>query len=379
MEEYNIASSFRIRIKYNLQFFAEGEGGEKTEQATPKKLEKAREEGQVAKSQDLLTGVILISMFVFIKLFAGFVANRFLDGFKEMYGYISLYSGGNFTTNIARAIINRTLVIILIAAIPFLLCAYVLALVMNIAQVGLKPSPKALQPKFDKLNPAKGIKNIISGRKVVELIKAILKIIVIVAVVYNTLKDQQNLIKTLYDYDVWTCIKIIGDVVLNLAIKISFLLLIIGFADLFYQKYKFNKDMMMTKQELKDEYKQSEGDPQIKGQIRRRMQESSMRRMMQDLPQADVVITNPTHFAVAIKYDNKVDTAPVVIAKGEDYLAQKIKEKAREYNIELYEDRPLARMLYYNVEIGEQIPPELYQMVAEVLAHVYSLNTEGNE
>ncbi|MEE0117540.1 MAG: EscU/YscU/HrcU family type III secretion system export apparatus switch protein, partial [Lachnospiraceae bacterium] len=149
--------------------------------------------------------------------------------------------------------------------------------------------------------------------------------------------------------------------------------LIVGLADWIYQKVKFKNDMKMTKQEVKDEYKNTEGDPQIKGRQRQRMREASQRRMMQDVPKADVVITNPTHLAVALKYDAEQAKAPVVLAKGEDYLAQKIKEKARECHIEIVENKPLARMLYANVDIGAEIPPELYQAVAEVLAMVYNL------
>ena len=174
-------------------------------------------------------------------------------------------------------------------------------------------------------------------------------------------------------------IVLVGDLVISLGIKISAVLLIIGFADLIYQRLKFKKDMRMTKQEVKDEYKQSEGDPQVKGKIRRKMQETSMKRMMQDIPNADVVITNPTHFAVAIKYDREVSSAPLVVAKGADNLAQRIKDIARENNVEIVENKPLARMLYFNVNIGDEIPPELYQMVADVLAYVYkSKNKEIN-
>jgi flagellar biosynthetic protein FlhB len=164
-----------------------------------------------------------------------------------------------------------------------------------------------------------------------------------------------------------------ADLVISLGIRISAVYMIIAAADFAYQKIKFAKDMRMTKQEIKDEYKQSEGDPQIKGKIKQKMQEASRRRMMQSLPQADVVITNPTHFAVAIKYDSNVADAPIVIAKGEDYMAAKIKEAARSYDIEIVENKPLARMLYANVDVGQAIPPELYQAVAEVLAYVYHL------
>ena len=177
----------------------------------------------------------------------------------------------------------------------------------------------------------------------------------------------------MYDMDLMQAIALIGGTVTDLGIRVSLVYMIISAADFIYQKYKFSKDMRMTKQEIKEEYKQQEGDPQIKGRIRQKMQEASRRRMMQNLPQADVVITNPTHYAVAIKYDPEVADAPIVIAKGEDYLAAKIKEIAREHQIEIVENKPLARMLYANVDVGQAVPPELYQAVAEVLAFVYHL------
>ena len=158
--------------------------------------------------------------------------------------------------------------------------------------------------------------------------------------------------------------------------EISIIFVVVGLVDYLYQKYKFSEEMKMTKQEVKDEYKNTEGDPQIKGQIRQKMREASQRRMMQDVPKADVVITNPTHFAVAIKYDAEVNSAPIVLAKGENYVALKIKEIAKENRVEIVENKPLARMLYHNVDIGAEIPPELYQSVAEVLAMVYQLKNK---
>ncbi len=168
----------------------------------------------------------------------------------------------------------------------------------------------------------------------------------------------------------------VGEIVFDILINISAVYLIVGLIDLIYQHKKFNDDMMMTKQEIKDEYKNTEGDPVVKSQQRRRMREASQRRMMQALPEADVVITNPTHFAVAIKYDLSIAKAPYVIAKGEDFLAMKIKEEARKYDIEIYENKPLARALYSGVEIGQEIPQELYQAVAEVLAYVYNVKNK---
>lgn len=207
-----------------------------------------------------------------------------------------------------------------------------------------------------------------------ELLKSVVKITVITLVAYNSIKDHKNELFVLYDLELNQAIALIGNIILDTGLKIGIVYLIVGLADYAYQKHKFSEDMKMTKQEVKDEYKNTEGDPTIKGQQRKRMQEASQRRMMQDVPKADVIITNPTHLAVAIRYDSTESDAPVVIAKGEDYLAQKIKEVAREHSIEIVENKPLARMLYHNVDIGSQIPPELYQAVAEVLATVYKAN-----
>ena len=180
-----------------------------------------------------------------------------------------------------------------------------------------------------------------------------------------------NSLFVLYDLPLKTAIAYVGELIINVGLKISIVYLIVGLADFIYQKHKFKEEMKMTKQEVKDEFKNTEGNPEIKGRQRRKMQEVSQRRMMQDLPKADVVITNPTHFAVALKYDNTQNQAPIVVAKGADYLAFKIKEIAKENDVVIYEDKPLARMLYSNVDIGREIPAELYQAVAEVLAYVY--------
>ena len=176
----------------------------------------------------------------------------------------------------------------------------------------------------------------------------------------------------LYDVALNQALSLIFQIIVDTGMKISIVYIVLGFADYAYQRWKFNDDMTMTKQEVKDEYKNSEGDPQIKGQQRRRMMESSQRRMMQNVPQADVVITNPTHLAVAILYDNEKDEAPKVVAKGEDYLAKRIREVAAENNVPIMENKPLARALYATVEVDEVIPPELYQAVAEILAVVYT-------
>jgi len=208
-----------------------------------------------------------------------------------------------------------------------------------------------------------------------ELLKSFLKIGVIAIMAYFCLRDNANAIFIIYDMPLMQAVAYFGDMAIEMGLKISLLYLVVGIVDYLYQKHKFNEDVKMTKQEVKDEYKNTEGNPEIKSRQRQVMREASRRRMMQEVPKADVIITNPTHIAVAIRYRAGENNAPVVLAKGEDYLAQKIKDAARENGIEIVENKPLARMLYTNVEVGQEIPPELYQAVAEVLAYVYSLKT----
>ena len=204
--------------------------------------------------------------------------------------------------------------------------------------------------------------------------KSIVKIGLIALIAYFSIKGHANDLFILYEIPLNQAIALVGTIIIDTGLRISLVYLIVGVADFAYQKHKFNEDMKMTKQEVKDEYKNTEGDPQIKGRQRARMREASQRRMMQDVPKADVVITNPTHIAVALKYDAEVSKAPVVLAKGEELIAKKIKDVAKENNISIVENKPLARMLYSNVDIGEEIPAELYQSVAEVLAAVYQAN-----
>lgn len=362
-------------LPYNLQFFA-GDNSDKTEQPTAKKLSDARDEGQVARSNELNTAAGLATLFVVLKLFVGFMGKQFIYEFLKVFNNIDKFSREDFTILSAESVLQDAFITIIYICLPVFITVVVVSFVVIIAQVKWKVSGKLLKPKFSKINPINGFKRILSKDKIVELLIEIIKIAVICYIAYSTLKDDWSTLLLLYDMKLEQAVILTGNIIINLGLKISLIFLVIGLADLIYQKLKFRKDMRMSKQEVKDEFKNSEGDPQIKGKIKQKMREVSMKRMMQSLPQADVVITNPTHFAAAIKYDKSTSAAPVLLAKGADYLAQKIKEAARENNIEIVENKPLARMLYYNVEIGDEIPPELYQMTAEVLAYVYGLKNK---
>ena len=375
IKEYN---KINLIFEYNLQWFAaDGEGGEKTESATHKKLKDAREEGKVAKSKELTASFDLIILFLVLKIFISYVGGNLLNIFKYAYSGIPEFieiNQANLTTIAVSSYLFNIILKWILIVLPFFVFGVAITLLISIFQVGWKISSKPMQPKLDKFNPINGFKRIFSKDSVFELFKSILKISVISLIAYNSVKNNRNDLFLLYDIPLNQAVALIGNIIINTGLKISLVYLIVGIADFAYQKHKFNEDMKMTKQEVKDEYKNSEGDPQIKGKQKQRMREASQRRMMQDVPKADVVITNPTHLAVALKYDADVSQAPVVLAKGEDYLAQKIKEVAKENNIAIVENKPLARMLFSNVDIGAEIPPELYQSVAEILAMIYKTN-----
>ena len=346
-------------LKYDLQWFAkDGEGGEKTEPATAKKLKDAREEGKVAKSRELNSAFGLIVLFLCLKIFVSYVGQKLISIFTTIYGQMADFVSINEKDLSTQAVASIFTNVIL--------------------QVGWKVSTKPMKPELSKFNPINGFKRMFSKDSVFELVKSIIKIGLIAYMAYASIRDHQNELFILYDLELKQAVALVGGLVIDVGFKISLVYLIVGIADFVYQKHKFNEDMKMTKQEVKDEFKNTEGDPQIKGRQHRKMQEVSQKRMMQDVPKADVVITNPTHFAVALRYDTKESTAPVVVAKGADYVAQKIKEIAKDNKIEIVENKPLARMIYHNVDLGAEIPPELYQAVAEVLAYVYRLkNPEG--
>ncbi|MDE6714171.1 MAG: flagellar biosynthesis protein FlhB [Lachnospiraceae bacterium] len=361
-------------LAYRLQFFAkDGPGGEKTEEPTQKKIDDSRKEGQVAKSKEVASTLTLIALFLMLKFWISMLGNQLLELFPGYYDRMAEYvtlAGGQISTGTFSSLISYALQRIAVIILPFLLVGFVVCFVADLVQVKWKPTTKPLQPKFSKINPASGVKKLFSLQSLVELLKSILKIGIIVIVIYNEFKEKWQTVLLVYHMPLMQAVVMAGDMLINIGLKIALIFIVVAAADYIFQRWKHHEDLKMTKQEVKDEFKNTEGDPQIKGKIRQRMMEASRRRMMQDLPKADVVITNPTHYAVAIRYDTDIADAPFVVAKGVDYLAQKIKEIARENHIEIMENKPLARSLYANVEIGEQIPQELYVAVAEVLAAV---------
>jgi flagellar biosynthetic protein FlhB len=367
----------RLPLNLDLQFFAkDGPGGEKTEPATPKKLSDARKKGQVSKSHELTSSFELITAFLCLKIFVNTLGNRLMNIFSFTYSreipeFVSMNRKG-VSIHSYLMLFTDVMLQIIICCLPFFLVGFLVSFIGDLIQVRWQVSYEPLKPSLSKLNPLNGFKRMFSKQALFELFKSIFKVVLIVLVAYQSIKGHEKEIFILYEIPLPNAISLIGTIIIDTGIRISVVYLIIGFLDWIFQKRKFTEEMKMTKQEVKDEYKDTEGDPEIKSRQRQKMREASQRRMMKDVPKADVVITNPTHIAIAIKYDAEKNSAPVVLAKGEDYLAAKIKDAARDAGVPVMENKPLARALYATVEIGEEIPQELYEAVAEILAIVYN-------
>jgi flagellar biosynthesis protein FlhB len=350
---------------------AETDGQEKTEKATQKKLNEGREKGEVAKSMEINSLAVFTTGLLFTYFAKGFLSSQFNSLSRLAFG--SLDTIDLNISNISP-LFNKLAYFFLMTLAPIFIVMLVVAMGASFAQVGFKLSPKALEPKFSKFNIIKGVKKLFfSSRSFVEVGKSLFKLTVIGAFAYFILNDYVNQSSRLVDLTVVEILSFMLSAGFSLVWKVALLFAVLAGFDFAYQKYKFNKDMMMTKQEVKEENKQMEGDPHVKRRIRTIQYEASRKRMMQSVPEADVVITNPTHFAVALKYEMEKESAPKVVAKGADAIAQKIKSIAAEHGVPIHEDKELARALYKNCNIGEVIPQELFQSVASVLAYIYKL------
>lgn len=357
-----------LDIKINLQLFSE----EKTEKATPKRRREAREKGQVLQSKEINSAVAIIVAFLCLKIFGGFMLNSlllYIANFYEEYFTNSMI----FNIKDINIIMMELVRVIVIVVGPVVSIVLILGISTSYLQVGFLFTTKTLEVKFSRLNPIEGFKRIFSKRALFELAKSLFKIIVIGYLVYSyTIKEIYNIFK-LIDLNVESIASNIGNMVVNIGLRSGIALLIMAMFDYGFQWWEHEKNLKMSKQEVKEEFKQTEGNPQIKSKIKEKQRQIAMRRMMQDIPKADVIITNPTHYAIALKYDRELYDAPYVIGKGADLVANNIKKIAKENGIPTVENKPLAQTLFKTVEIGQVIPEELYQAVAEVLAYVYSL------
>lgn len=353
-----------IKFKINLQLFA----GEKTEKATPRRREEARKKGQVVKSNELITVIVLTLTFLVIKYWLSHMADDFSNFFKYMFTFIE----GDLTVDRAQVIVSQVILVTVKMAGPIVLTALAAGCIGNVMQIGFLFTSKPLKIDPNKLNPINGMKRIFSKRALAELVKTILKTCLVGFVAFYFLFKQLPRLAVLMDAPIDFSLYTIGEVTFTTGWRILAVLFIIAIADYAFQVYDYEHSLKMSKQEIKEEYKTIEGDPHLKSEMKARQRQMATRRMMQDIPQATVVITNPTHLAVALKYKDDMQV-PVVVAKGQDFLAQKIKQLAKENNVVIVENKSLARLLYKEVEIGRPIPVELYKAIAEVLAYVYKI------
>ena len=349
---------------FDLQRFA----GEKTEEPTAKKRADARKKGQVARSQEVNSAFVLLIGFFGLKLL-----------WDSIYVSIATYTTYVFsnlnqtvdTENILRIFIGIVLVLAK-TAFPIMVFIMIIGLAINFFQVGLNFNTESIEFKLDKLNPINGFGRIFSKRSLVELVKSFFKILVIGFFLYRFIHEQILAMPQFMFFDLTTSLALVAEIIFQMSFIVIGVIMIMAFMDFGYQKWQTTQDLKMSKQEVKDEMKQTEGDPQIKGKIRQKQRQMAMARMMKEVPKADVIITNPTHYAVSLAYEQGM-IAPSVIAKGQDLVAQRIKEIGREAHVPIIENKPLARTLYATVEVGDSVPQELYQAVAEVLAYVYRL------
>lgn len=342
---------------------------EKSEKATPKKREDERKEGNVFQSKEIvITASMLITFFGF-KLFYGLLQSTLtasIISYMEKVKTVTELGAHEIRVYFLNAIVTFG-----IACMPMLLISAAASIVSTIAQTRGLVSFKSLKPKFNRLNPIQGIKKLFSLRGVVELVKAILKIIVLFVVIYNTLKDTVTIFPKFFDMSIIQATSTMGEILFDIICNVAIAFAFLSLADFLYQKWEYEKNLRMTKQEIKEEYKNIDGDPQIKSRIKQKQQQMSRQRMIQAVPSADVIIRNPTHFAVALRYDKDKSNAPVVIAKGQDSLALKIVEVGKKNNVMITENKPLARALYSQVDLDREIPPEFYQAVANILAVLF--------
>jgi len=346
-------------------------GDSKTEKATPKKRRDERKKGHVAVSKDVVMIASLLGIFLMLKLLFPLMYRTMRD---YMIKYISLAPGAETLSDYTKGIYFDSVVAIIKSAFPILLVSIALAIVATGVQTGFIFTKSNMAPKFERLNPLQGIKNMLSVKSLVELIKNIIKIIILVAILYQIIKSDLRAVARTIDMNLNDSSVYVLNAVMEMIIKVSIVFLAVAGFDYFYQWWDFERQIKMSKQELKEEYKQTEGNPEIKGRIRNIQRERSRSRMMQAVPSADVIVRNPTHFAVALRYNIEKDNAPILVAKGQDELALRIVAIGEENGVYVLENKPLARGLYTSTQVGAEIPQEYYGMIAEILVYVYRMN-----
>lgn len=356
-------------LSVNLQRFA----GDRTERATDKRREEVRREGNIPKSAELTSSLGFLAAVMGLRVFGP----TMWSGFQALYvsGLTSLTAPA-WTVSGVQALFDQLLWGIIRLVGPLVAVIFGVGAMAAYGQVGSLFLPQLLAPKFNRISPIQGFKRLFSLRSSVEAIKSILKLSIVALVTFFSLHGVVNQIMQSGQLGLTVLPSVVGTLIFRIALEIGALMLALSAGDALWQRFEFERGIRMSKQEIKDERKQQEGDPAIRSNIRKRGYALAFRRMMQAVPDADVIITNPTHFAVALKYEAGM-TAPIVVAKGQDELARKIRQIAKEASVPFVENKPLAQSLFKTVEIGQVVPKELYAAVAEVLAYVYRMRTSG--
>jgi len=344
---------------------------EKTEDATSKKISDARNDGNVPKSAEVPGAAILFFCSIYLLFFAG----PAFDDIRKMMFYVFSFIGKDFDSSAYYAITNTVISTVLTSLMPLFMMSVIFAIAFNVMQFGFIIVPIKL--KFEKLNPISGIKNVFSLKKILEALKLTAKLAIIFVVMLVILAITKDDILAMMDTQVIGSIPILIKLASYFIASILFIIIIFAIIDYFFTRHYYFKQLKMSKQEIKEEHKQMEGDPLVKGRIRQIQMKMSRQRMLKDVSEADVVITNPTHYAVALKYQKEQANAPIVVAKGIDFLALKIKDIARDNKIPIIENPAMARALHDQLEIEQEIPKEFYEAVAEIFTYVYELNKKG--
>jgi len=353
----------------------EGGAGEKSEEPTPHRLREAREKGQVAKSKEVTTAFVLLTSYFSLRYFGPMMWDGLIGAINVLFDLIP-----EVTKNFSLPLVGYILLVALrgmaLAVLPIFGISFAASFLAEAAQTGFLLSGEPLSPKLEKINPLEGFKRMFSMQGLVELVKSLLKIAIVFYITWLAIKDDLPYLVVLIEASPWDTIALGANLVYTIAMRVGTFYIAIAILDYFYRRWEYMRNLKMSRQEVKEEYKRLEGDPLVKQRMRDLQRQAAQQRMMAAVPKADVVVTNPTHIAVALQYNQKTMKAPLVLAKGERKIAEEIRRIAEAHEISIVENEPLARSIYRTTKVNREIPSELYQAVAEVLAYVYKVRRE---
>ncbi|MFA4966701.1 MAG: flagellar biosynthesis protein FlhB [Candidatus Margulisiibacteriota bacterium] len=351
------------------------ESGDKSEEPTPHRMREAREKGQVAKSKEITTAVLLLLSYSVFRYSAEFMWGEIAGMATTLFGQVP-----EFAHDFSLGLVGYAFLIGLrgfaFSIGPIFIVGFLAAIIAEALQTGFVVAIDPLSPKLERINPLEGFKKLFSMQGLVETIKSILKIVIVFYITWLAVKDDLPYVILLMDGQPWDALVLGGMIAYNVAIRVGLFYIIIAILDYFYRRWEFMKNLRMSRQEIKEEYKRLEGDPQVKQRMRDLQRQVSQQRMMSSVPKADVVVTNPIHLACALKYEQGKMKAPVLLAKGQRLHAEEIKKIAEEHNIPIVENEPLAQSIFHTTNVGQEVPRDLYKAIAEVLAYVYKIKKE---